>query len=87
MDAQLYSLRTGNLWGLQERVVAVGSLEALAAQLRQCRAPLQALLAQAQYAAQDAFYARSVDATREYPARCTPFFDIPDLSTRQCMHP
>ena len=43
--------------------MALVSLEALAAQLRQCRASLQALLPPAQHAALDAFYSRSVDAT------------------------
>ena len=53
---------TGNMWALQERVVAAGSLEGLAAQLRQSKAALQALILPAQHAGLDAFFTRTVDA-------------------------
>ena len=62
------SFVAGNLWGLQGRVVALGSLDALAAELRQCWAALQALTAPAQHATLDAFFSRSVDAAGKGPA-------------------
>jgi hypothetical protein len=80
-------LQAGDLLGLQERVVAVGSLEALAAQLRQCKALLQALLPQGQHAALETFYARTVDATGECACSMRDSsLDIMPLSTNHCMH-
>jgi len=59
---------TGNLWGLQERIVAVRSLCALAQELRSVRRPLQELLTKSQAAAVETFYSRTVEASGEsYP--------------------
>ena len=51
------------MWGLQERIVAVSSLGALALVLRSVRRPLQELLTKNQAAAVETFYSRTVEAT------------------------
>lgn len=53
----------GNLWGLQERIVAVRSLCALAQELRTVRRPLQELLTKSQATAVETFYSRTVEAS------------------------
>jgi hypothetical protein len=54
---------TGNMWGLQERIVAVRSLCGLAQELRSVRRPLQELLTKTQAGAVENFYARTVEAS------------------------
>ncbi len=55
----------GNLYGLQERTVAVESLMAAAPQLTQAKVALQALLPASEHARLDAFFQRTVGAAAD----------------------
>ncbi|KAK9817254.1 hypothetical protein WJX72_011915 [[Myrmecia] bisecta] len=56
---------SGNLWGLQERTVAVESLMAVAHELKRAKHDLQSLLTAADYQSLEHFFSRTVEAAQD----------------------